>query len=152
MILRIIIFLIINFAALGLGGMFTSSAVQGDWYMSLNKAPWTPPGWFFGVAWTTIMICFSFYMAFVWDTLKNRNVLLGLFIVQWILNVVWNPIFFSMQNVVLGLTVITSLTGLIAFIFFRYASNIKWKSVLILPYLIWLFIATTLNAYVLLYN
>ena len=35
---------------------------QTDWYSNLNKAPWTPPGWVFGFAWTTIMLCFSIYL------------------------------------------------------------------------------------------
>ena len=65
MVLRVIIFLVLNFAALGLGGLFTSKGVPSDWYQHLNKAPWTPPGWAFGFAWTLIMICFSFYMVLI---------------------------------------------------------------------------------------
>lgn len=76
---KLIIFLILNFTALGLGGLFTSSAVTGDWYQALNKAPWTPPGWVFGVAWTSIMICFSIYMAYAWQNATNKNTLMLLF-------------------------------------------------------------------------
>ena len=61
MILRTIIFLLINFAGLFIGGLFTGEGVPSDWYQNLNKAPWTPPGWVFGFAWTTIMICFSLF-------------------------------------------------------------------------------------------
>ncbi len=67
MIKKILIFLVINFAALGIGGFFTGPGVSSDWYTNLNQAPWTPPGWFFGAAWTTIMICFSFFMAFLYE-------------------------------------------------------------------------------------
>ncbi|MEM6378823.1 MAG: TspO/MBR family protein, partial [Bacteroidota bacterium] len=57
MLARVIIFLILNFVALGIGGFFTGPGTSSEWYNNLNQAPWTPPGWVFGAAWTTIMIC-----------------------------------------------------------------------------------------------
>jgi tryptophan-rich sensory protein len=149
---RIILFLIINFAALAIGGLSTTKAVTGDWYLHLNKAPWTPPGWVFGAAWTTIMICFSFYMAYAWEKVENHNVLLTLFIIQWILNVAWNPVFFTWHYTLLGLIVITLLSLLILYFLFHYMPELRLKSILILPYVIWLMIATSLNAYVYLKN
>jgi tryptophan-rich sensory protein len=50
---RIILFIVINFSALAIGSYFTENGVSSDWYMSLEKAPWNPPGWVFGVAWHT---------------------------------------------------------------------------------------------------
>jgi len=152
MALRIILFLIINFAALGVGSYFTGDGVASDWYQNLNKAPWTPPGWVFGAAWTTIMICFSIYMAYAWESVKNRNTLLTLFIVQLILNVGWNPVFFYFQNMPSGLAVISLLTLLMGYFLFRYWSDLKSKSLLLLPYCIWLVIATSLNGYALFNN
>jgi len=152
MALRIILFLIINFAALGAGSLFTSDGVTSDWYLNLNKAPWTPPGWVFGAAWTTIMICFSLYMAFAWENVKNRNTLLTLFIIQLILNVGWNPVFFHFQNMSIGLVVISALTLLMGYFLFRYWPLLKTKSLLLLPYCIWLVIATSLNGYALFNN
>ena len=52
------LFLLLNFGALAIGSYFMNNGPQSNWYLTLNKAPWTPPGWVFGVAWTTIMICF----------------------------------------------------------------------------------------------
>jgi tryptophan-rich sensory protein len=152
MIYRVLLFLLINFAALGLGGFFTGNGVSSDWYVNLNKAPWTPPGWVFGAAWTTIMICFSFYMAYAVKQVDNFKWLIGLFVLQWILNVVWNPVFFYYQQVLLGLIVISLLTLLVGYFFFNYWSVLKLKALFILPYLIWLIIATSLNAYVLVKN
>ncbi|MDH3796458.1 MAG: tryptophan-rich sensory protein, partial [Flavobacteriaceae bacterium] len=63
MVLRLIVFLVLNFGALALGSLFTNMGISSDWYSELSKAPWTPPGWVFGAAWTTIMLCFSVYMA-----------------------------------------------------------------------------------------
>lgn len=60
-ILRFVVFLAINFGALAIGGLFTGKGIPSDWYQNLDKAPWTPPGWIFKAAWTTIMIFFSVY-------------------------------------------------------------------------------------------
>lgn len=149
---RIIIFLVLNFAALSLGGLFTSKGVSSDWYADLSKAPWTPPGWVFGAAWTLIMICFAFYMANLWTSSENKKLIIALFAIQLILNIAWNPIFFQFHNVIFGLLVITTLTLLIGFLLFQYYSILKLKSLFILPYFIWLVIATSLNAYILFKN
>ena len=152
MLLRFILFLLLNFAALGLGSFFTSDGVSSEWYVNLNKAPWTPPGWVFGAAWTTIMICFALFMAFAWEKASNQKLLIGLFAVQWILNISWNPAFFKFQEVGLALILILLLTGLVGYFLFVFWSNLKFKAALVLPYFIWLLIATSLNAYVLFYN
>ena len=149
---RLILFLVINFAALALGGLFTSSGVSSDWYQNMNQAPWTPPGWVFGAAWTFIMILFAFFMTYAWEVSKDRSMLLTLFVVQWILNVAWNPIFFYLQEVLFGLIVISALTLLVNYLLFKFSKDLKWKALLILPYAIWLAIATSLNAYIYLNN
>ncbi len=149
---RIILFLILNFVALAIGGLFTGTGVTSEWYTSLNQAPWTPPGWVFGAAWTTIMICFAIFMAFVYEASVNKKLLLGLYAFQWILNVAWNPIFFEFRQATFGLIVISALTILVGYFFFKYRNLIKAKALLILPYLVWLLIATSLNAYILLNN
>ena len=152
MIIRLIIFLAINFGALAIGGYFTGKGVPSDWYVSLNKAPWTPPGWVFGFAWTTIMICFSVYIAYLWPMAKNRNLLIALFIIQWILNVGWSPTFFYYHRMLAGLIVISGLTILIGYMLLTYWPDLKIKTVLMLPYFIWLLIAVSLNGYILLKN
>jgi tryptophan-rich sensory protein len=149
---RFILFLIINFAALGIGSLFTGKGVPSEWYVNLNKAPWTPPGWVFGAAWTLIMVCFAIYMAYLWPLEENKKMLIGLFSFQVIFNVMWNPTFFHFQNVIIGLLVISALTVLIGYFLFHYWPTLKIKSVLIFPYFIWLLIATSLNGYILLNN
>lgn len=152
MIIRVVIFLVLNFAALGIGSLFTGQGVPSDWYQGLNKAPWTPPGWVFGAAWTTIMICFAIYMAYLWPQIANKKMLLALFLIQWILNVSWNPLFFHFKLPSLGLLVILSLTLVVGYFLFRHLTTIRWISVLIVPYFLWLLIATSLNAYIVLNN
>jgi len=152
MILRVSTFLILNFAGLAIGSLFTSNGVGSEWYSNLNKAPWTPPGWVFGAAWTTIMICFSFYMADLWQSSFNKTLLTRLFILSWILNVLWNPVFFKFHQPYPGLLVIVCLTFLIGYFLIHYFPQTKFKSLLVLPYFIWLLIATSLNAYICLMN
>lgn len=152
MIYRLIIFLVLNFIALGAGGLLAGKGASSVWYASINKAPWTPPGWVFGAAWVTIMICFSIYLAYLWPTTENKNLLIGLLVIQYILNVAWNPAFFRYHNFSLGLFVIIGLTLIVGFILFYYWSILKMKSILLLPYFIWLLIATSLNTYAFLKN
>ena len=152
MIYRLILFLALNFGALAIGSFFTGDGVSSDWYANLDKAPWTPPGWVFGAAWTTIMLCFSFYMAYTWEAVENKNWLRDLYAVQWLLNVSWNPVFFYYQNAAAGFMFIITLTLLVGYLLFYYWSVLKIKSALIAPYFIWLLIATSLNGYILLRN
>lgn len=148
---RIIFFLIINFGGLYFGSYLMNNGPQSEWYINLNQAPWTPPGWVFGVAWTFIMICFSVYLGYLFlksDTAKLRFA----FIFQVFLNVVWNYVFFNLHLVSLGLVIISALTVVIFIFFVSNRNTLKNKSYLLVPYMIWLLIATSLNAYILLNN
>ena len=149
---RFLIFFLINFGGLALGGFLQQNGVSSDWYLNMNRAPWTPPGWVFGAAWTTIMICFSIYMALLWDQFEEKRSILFVFVPALLLNIAWNPIFFALRQVTLGLIVLIALTLVIAYFFFKYWPILKSKSLLLAPYLIWLLIANSLNAYVLFNN
>jgi tryptophan-rich sensory protein len=144
-------FLIINFGALAIGSWLMANGPQTAWYETLNKAPWTPPGWVFGVAWTTIMICFSVFMAFLYLRLPTSKVI-SLFVIQFVLNVVWNFIFFNQHLVGLGLVTIMLLTAIVSVLLYDYRHILALKTLFILPYFIWLCIATSLNMYILIYN
>tara|TARA_A200000113_G_scaffold132463_2_gene119157 strand:- start:1121 stop:1579 length:459 start_codon:yes stop_codon:yes gene_type:complete len=150
--LKIIGFLFLNFGALALGGLFAGSGAGSNWYAELNKAPWTPPGWVFGFAWTTIMLCFSVYMATLYTKTKSVKTIIILYAIQWMLNVAWNPVFFYFHKANIGLILIVCLTILVAYFLFNFRGDLKAYSILILPYFIWLCIATSLNVYISLMN
>ena len=152
MLKRILLFLVLNFSALAIGGLFTNDGVSSNWYQTINKAPWTPPGWVFGAAWTTIMICFAIYMAYLITSKVDRKTVIILYSIQLVLNMAWNPIFFYFQSVSIGLVCISLLTTLIGYLFFKYWKVLKVKTLFLAPYLVWLVIATSLNLYILLYN
>ncbi len=142
-------FLILNFGALGIGRWLMNNGPQSEWYTNLNQAPWTPPGWVFGVAWTIIMICFSIYMAQLYLKIPTKEII-TLFSMQFILNVLWNYVFFNQHQIALGLLIIVLLTILICYFFFKF--NTVTTRYLLLPYMVWLCIATSLNAYIFIYN
>ena len=143
-----LLFFIINFTGLAIGNFFMNDGPKSDWYLNLNKAPWTPPGWVFGAAWTFIMICFSIYLGKQFSE-KNRSKLISIvFCLAFILNVSWNYIFFNQQLIFLALINITLLTTVLCYCFF----NFKNYNYLLLPYIIWLCMATSLNLYILVHN
>ncbi|MDX1469937.1 MAG: TspO/MBR family protein [Flavobacteriaceae bacterium] len=148
----VIFFLIVNFSVLGIGSLLMGEGAKSEWYLNLNKAPWTPDGWVFGVAWTTIMICFSFYMAYLFQHNFGRGTIWALFLVQVILNASWNLIFFRMHNTQFALVIIAGLTVVVAIFLFNYLRDLRIKSLLIIPYLLWLLVATSLNAYIVFRN
>lgn len=152
MMFRLILFLIINFGALGLGGLLMGKGASSEWYQNLDKAPWTPPGWTFGAAWTIIMICFSFYMATTWINTIHKNHLILLFTIQWFLNVAWNPVFFYYHFSLAGLAIILSLTVLIGYLMISNLPVMKLKTLWIIPYFVWLLVATSLNGYIVIRN
>jgi tryptophan-rich sensory protein len=152
MILRLAIFLAINLGTLGLGSLLMGKGSSSEWYQNLEKAPWTPPGWTFGAAWLIIMICFAFYMAYAWINAGNTKLLILLFFVQLILNVAWNPVFFYFHFSLAGLIIIIALTSLVGYFLICYMPVMKIKSFFILPYFIWLLVATTLNGYIVIKN
>ncbi|MCR9249195.1 MAG: tryptophan-rich sensory protein [bacterium] len=152
MIFRLILFLLLNFGALALGATFAGGGATSEWYSELNKAPWTPPGWVFGAAWTTIMICYSAFMAIVWKKVSNKKTLILIYAIQWVLNVSWNPSFFYYHWTFLGLAIIIGLAYVVGWFQFRSIPTLKYKSLLMTPYFLWLLIATSLNAYVVFMN
>lgn len=145
-------FLSLNFLALALGGLFTADGVSSEWYQTLNKAPWTPPGWVFGAAWTFLMCCFTVFMTMRWSKDQDRKKTLILYSIQWILNVSWNPIFFYFHQNLLGLIDITLLLFVVIVLGITTKRTLRFHTLWILPYVLWLMIATSLNAYILFFN
>ena len=148
MAIRFILFLILNFGALALGSLFMGKGATSDWYQSLAKAPWTPPGWVFGFAWFSIMLFLSVYMTKAYELTSAKSLLLAAYRVQLLLNILWNPLFFRWHMVAAALVVIVVLALLVIFIFLRFRDDLGFYSLFILPYILWLLIAISLNAYV----
>lgn len=152
MIKRLIIFLIVHFAALGLGSALMGTGPMGNWYQDLNKAPWTPPGWVFGAVWTVIMICLSIAMAQMFGRTSRKNHLMSVWGVHLLLNVLWNPLFFNGHLLGIALVEILVLLALVIYLGLLMKKEMARWSLLILPYILWLSVAATLNGYAFQFN
>jgi tryptophan-rich sensory protein len=138
-------FLFLNFLGLALGSLWTNPGISSHWYTNLVKAPWTPQGWVFGVAWTLIMISLSVWNAKVW--VEKDTSFLRLYYMSWVYNLVWNPVFFHLNMLFLSLVIIVSLTMFLGILLHHTRKDYGWWSLFLSPYFIWLNIATSLNAY-----
>ena len=79
------------------GGLLTD---VGPWYEKLNFPKLRPPNWLFGPAWTAIYVCVAVGGVLAWDAASpaQRQVLLGLFVLNSALNVLWSPLFFKWRR------------------------------------------------------
>lgn len=84
------------FAAAAIGGFF----MPGEWYASLKKPAWNPPGWLFGPVWTALYTMMAVAAWLVWRQGgwgKQRNPLL-VFLVQLALIAAWTPLLFCLHR------------------------------------------------------
>lgn len=138
------------FACLGLGflsGYAAGSAIS-DWYVNLNKPFFQPPPWLFGPAWTLLYTLMGIAFAFVWHKEKSsfQSKAMKLFITQFIINLIWSPVFFALKKPAIALGVIILLWILIV-LTMKAFKNIDRRSMwLLIPYLCWVTFATILNA------
>ena len=153
-IAELIISLVIVFAAGGIGTIFTLSQIP-TWYATLTKPSWAPPNWLFGQVWTTLYILMAIALFLVWrEGLNREDVRLAIliFAVQLVLNVLWSVIFFGYNSLLGGLVVVIILWIVILaniIVFYRVS---KPAGLLLLPYIIWVSIASYLNYSVYLLN
>ncbi len=151
---KLVVFLILNFLALAIGSYFIGNIQTDTWYQGLAKAPWTPPGWVFGAAWTVVMITFSLFLSKAIDPRESVKpiAIYILFAIQFLLNVGWNLVFFRHHMILTGMAVIFFLTALVIW-FTWWGFWAKGKvGIYMLPYLLWLLIATSLNIYIVFHN
>lgn len=148
----LILFFVINFGGLALGSYLMNDGPTSAWYTSLNQAPWTPAGWVFGAAWTLIMVCFSIYLYYLFSFRKSKFVII-IYSIAVLLNISWNYIFFNQHLTSIGLINIVVLTLVIIYLYISFGDEkLSKMKYLLLPYIIWLCIATSLNAYIVFNN
>ena len=133
---------------------FTEPEIKG-WYLSLNKPTFNPPNWLFAPVWTTIYLLIGIAAFRVWRKRESTAVFKNTIIVyaiQLVLNFSWSIVFFGMHQVLGAFLVIVALwiSILLNMYFFgRYSRMASW---LLLPYLLWVSFASTLNLAIYLLN
>lgn len=138
-------FLVAVFAAAGIGGYATATSVD-SWYLSLAKPPWNPPSWLFGPVWTALYIGMAVAAWLVWRERPKSERPLIAFCIQLALNAAWSVVFFGLRSPGISLLVILALFWAILVTRSAFAKVSKAAGWLLVPYLIWVFYASTLNA------
>ena len=128
-------------------GIVSNSGFENGWYADLVKPAFQPPSWAFGAVWTTLYTMMGIALAAILNEPPSpmRRTALTLFFVQLALNFAWSPIFFGAQMIEIALVVILVMLLLAtatANLFRRIRPVAGW---LLLPYLLWLCLATALN-------
>jgi len=131
-----------------LSGYLSNSGYGNDWFDTLAKPSFMPPGWVFGVVWPILYFLLGVAVALVLaePPTKQRRSALILFFAQLALNFAWSPIFFAahaIQPALLVIVVMVGLAGLAASLFRRIRPVAGY---LMLPYLLWLCFAASLNS------
>lgn len=150
--LNILIPVIICFLVGFTASYFQSESIQ-TWYPTLNKPKITPPNIAFPIAWSIIYLCMGISISLILNSKeKNKKFLISLFAVQLFLNFTWSISFFYLQNPFLGFINIILLDLAVLYYALKCYPVQKASGILFIPYILWLFLATYLNAYILIYN
>ena len=126
-------------------------AAPGDWYAQLAKPAFTPPGWLFGPAWTTLysLIAVAGWRAWCSD---HTGWPMKTWWTQLVLNFLWSPVFFSAQQIRLALVVILlPFAAILAFIAMSWRRD-RVAGWLFVPYAAWVAFASVLNVSILTLN
>ena len=138
---------VITVALFVVGAVGGKATDIGPWYRSLTKPSWNPPDWVFPIAWTTIYLFIIASVGGVWNvaTSSEKTLILWVVGINLVLNLLWSFLFFAMRKPLWALLEVAllwlSIVGMMI-VFFTIKPFYCW---LLLPYLLWVSIATLLN-------
>lgn len=131
---------------LGLGtasGLSTASG-GGEWYQHLIKPPGNPPSWLFGPVWSVLYVLMGISLGRVIHLRDGSTIFL--FVIQFLLNLAWTPVFFGAHRIGWALVIIFCIWGFLALTIWSAEKVDRIAAYLLLPYLFWIMYATYLNA------
>lgn len=144
-ILGLVMWLLITFAAAGIGAV--ASANAGAFYEKLSQPEWAPPASLFGPVWTLLYILIAIAAWLVWkDTgFRGASLALSMMIVQLAANALWTWIFFAWHRGALAFVEIIVLWTLIVITMILFWRVRPVAGVLFVPYLLWVTFASALT-------
>jgi len=138
-------FLGLTFAAAAIGGRLTVSSLA-SWYDTLRKPRWTPSGARIGLIWTVLYFLMAIAAWIVWREAGFAPLLAWMtFAFQLGLNVAWSALFFGLRNPRAAFVEILGLWAAILLTLLAFATVSLVAGLLLVPYLVWVAIAGTLN-------
>ncbi len=126
---------------------------MSEWYKNIKKSPLTPPSWVFPIAWTILYILIiAAGVIYLMHGGKIGSIGFMYYLAEWVFNLAWSPVFFTMMRPDISFIIIICLLVLIFFTIgaFRKVSNMA--SYLLVPYAVWVSFATYLNGYIVVNN
>jgi len=138
--------LMATFSAAAVGGLLSGGGVR-DWYPSLAKPSWTPPGWLFGPVWSVLYFMMGVAAWRVWrrDGIREARLSLGVFALQLVFHAAWSGLFFGLREPAFAFVEIVVLWLLIAATTMLFSARDRVATVLMVPYLVWVSFAASLN-------
>jgi tryptophan-rich sensory protein len=136
---------ILSFGTAGLGGAVTD---LGPWYQNLQQPAWKPPDWAFGPIWLVILALATFAAAEAWTAAPDASVRIHVLIalaVNSVLNIGWNLFFFKLRRPDWAVFEVILLWLSILALVILFAGISTHASLMLLPYLVWVSIASLLN-------
>lgn len=116
----------------------------GAWYRDLRKPAWTPAAWVFPLVWTILYLLIALAATRV-AGLPGNGTALALWSLQIALNTLWTPVFFGGHHIRAGLVVIVLLWFAVLLTLLAFWTLDLVAALMLLPYLVWLSLATALN-------
>lgn len=139
----------------GFLGSTSMDAASFAWYDTLIKAPINPPKWLFAPVWIFLYILMGVAL---WIVLHNRSdskfFRYGLYAfgIQLILNTLWTKIFFGLRAPLIGFIEIIMLDIFVVATLVLFLKIKRQAGFALIPYALWLCVATYLNWYTMHYN
>lgn len=145
--LKIVLCLLLTEILGGLGGIVTGNSIA-SWFAQLERPPGNPPNWLFGPVWGVLYALMGLALALVWHREKSaeRRQALRWWWVQFVLNLIWSPVFFGAHQIAAALVIIVVLLVAIVFTIRAIRRVHPRAALLLVPYLLWVSYATYLNA------
>lgn len=129
------------------GAYFTAPSIS-EWYVYLKKPSFTPPSWLFAPVWTILFATMGISVFLVWRQRslgKQVKRAVAVFGVQLVLNVFWSATFFGLRSPIAGLVVIVVLWLAILLTILEFYRLSKSAALLLVPYILWVSFAASLN-------
>ena len=128
-------------------GRMAQSGPGNPWFAALVKPDIYPPPAAFGIVWTILYILMGLALAMIVTArgAPGRGLAIGVFAVQLLLNLVWSPLFFGMQQITYALYLLFAIDVAVLATVALFWRVRPLAGAMLLPYLAWALFATLLN-------